>query len=194
MVLPEYGRCVFDMIRHLRTLTDKAERQLCAESIANIMASMHPELREQPDFMQCVWDHLAYISEYSLDIDYPYPVTRMGNEAARPEPLRYPENAIRQRHYGHIIEEMLKSLAGMPEGDERDTLLHMVANQMKQSLFNWNRDAMDNEKIAADISMYTDGKVSLDLKTFRFGAVHTMPRTDVVRKKKRSIQQQNSKQ
>lgn len=185
MDMPEYGRYIHDMIAHAVSLPEKAERQRCAETIAGIMANMQPQLREQPDYRHRIWDHLAYISDYKLDVDYPYPVTRLGKGGEKPQPLAYPAKAIRQRQYGHLLEATLARLAEMPEGEERDVLLEMTANQMKQSLFNWNRDAMDNEKVAADISVYTQGRVRLDLDNFRFDAVQTMPRQMEARKKKK---------
>ncbi|MCD8301936.1 MAG: DUF4290 domain-containing protein [Prevotellaceae bacterium] len=176
MSLPEYGRYVFEMVKYIKTLPTKAQRQRGAETVVNIMANMNPQLREQPDAIWLIWDHLAYISNYELDIDYPYPVTRLDDDTAKPEPLKYPTNDIQQRQYGHLIEASLEKLAEMPDGQERDTLLRMVANQMKQSLFNWNRDVMDNEKVANDIERYTDGKVMLNLATFRFNPVQIMPK------------------
>ena len=46
-----------------------------------------------------------------------------------------------------------------------------ITNQMKQDLFVWNRDAMDEELVAQDIMRYTDGEVSLDVDNFRFAPV-----------------------
>ncbi len=183
MQLPEYGRYVVEMIKHLRTLPSKTERQRCAEAIVTVMTNIHPELREQPDYMQCVWDHLAYIGEYSLDIDYPYPINRMGNAATLPDRLQYPKRRINRMQYGLLIESFLARLATMEEGEAREEMLSQMANQMKQTLFNWNRDAMDHEKIASDIDFYTGGKVHLDLSKFRFGAVHTLPRQDTANRK-----------
>ena len=93
--------------------------------------------------------------------------------------------SIGQRQYGFLIEESLRQLAEMPEGEERDEMLALVANQMKQSLFIWNRDAMDEEKVAMDIERYTHGKVQLDLDNFRFAPVQTLPRQDGGKKKKK---------
>ena len=183
--MPEYGRGVQDMIEHAVALPDRTERQRCAESIFNIMANMQPQLREQPDYKHRIWDHMAYISGYRLDIDYPVEITRLGEEGEKPQPVPYPMKKIRQRQYGYLIEESLRQLAEMPEGEERDGALALVANQMKQSLFNWNRDAMDDEKVAADISYYTQGRVRLDLSTFRFAPVQTLPKQDGSSKKKR---------
>ena len=176
--MPEYGRGVQDMIAHAVTLPSKAERQRCVEAIFSIMVNMQPQLRELPDYKHRIWDHIAYISGYQLDIDYPFPITRLGNEAQRPNPLPYPMKNIQQRQYGHLIEESLLQLSQMPEGSERDEMLTLVANQMKQNLFNWNRDAMDDMKVATDISRYTHGSVSLDLSAFHFAPVQTLPKQE----------------
>ncbi len=185
MPMPEYGRCVQEMIRHAESLKDKAQRQRCAETIVSIMANMHPELRQQPDFMHRIWDHLAYISDYKLDVDYPFPLTRLGEAGEKPQPLKYPMKRIGQRQYGHLVEESLERLTRMPEGEERDTLLRQTAQQMKQCLYDWNRDAMDDEKVAQDVSTYTHGKVRLDLQRFRFAPVQTSSRPVETRKRKR---------
>ena len=176
--MPEYGRGVQDMIMYATSLPDKEERQHCAETIFRIMACMQPQLRELPDYKHRIWDHIAYISGYQLDIDYPFEINHLGDEAQKPEPLKYPMKNIRQRQYGYLIEESLRLLGEMPEGEERDAMLALTANQMKQSLFIWNRDAMDDMKVAVDISRYTKGRVSLDLSTFRFAPVQTLPRQD----------------
>lgn len=161
------------------------ERQRCAEAIMDIMVNMFPEIREQPDYEQLVWNHIAYISEYKLDVDYPCVITRLDDDSAKPEPISYPQHNIKQRQYGHFLEESLYKLAEYPEGDERDELLDMIANQMKLSLFNWNKDSMDNEKIAQDIDRYTKGQVQLDVDNFHFNAVQCLPKYDYLKKKKR---------
>ena len=42
-------------------------------------------------------------------------------------------------------------------------LTRLIANCMKRDLANWNRDAMDEEKILEDLANYTDGKVALQI-------------------------------
>lgn len=169
--MPEYGRAVQEMVMHAVSLPQKAERQRCANTIVDIMLNMQPSLRELPNYREHLWNHVAYISGYQLDVDYPYPLTRLDAESTRPEPMHYPMKAIRNRYYGHLVEQQLQYLAELPEGEERDVFLALVANQMKQTLYDWNRDAMDDEKIAQDIARYTKGKVKLDLSTFRFDPV-----------------------
>ena len=49
----------------------------------------------------------------------------------------------------------------MPEGEERSQLAWLVAGQMRRSLNDWNKDALSDRKVAADLAAYTDGTVRL---------------------------------
>lgn len=94
LILPEYGREVQNMVDHAVSLTDKDERQQCAETIVAIMARMFPQSRENEDVQRKMWDHLAIMSNFKLDIDYPYDVSQAAKIYAKPEPLKYPMNRI----------------------------------------------------------------------------------------------------
>lgn len=169
--MPEYGRSIQEMVLHATRIPDRDKRLVCASTIVDIMVNMQPSLRELPNYREHLWNHVAYISGYTLDVDYPYPITRLDAESKRPDPMRYPMKRIRNRYYGNLVEQQLAHLGEMSEGEERDEFLSLVANQMKQTLFDWNRDAMNDEKVAQDIERYTDGRVKLDLESFRFDSV-----------------------
>ena len=165
--MPEYGRGIQEMVRHALTIQDRAERQRCAETIVAIMGNMFPHLRDVPDFKHKLWDHLAIMADYKLDIDFPYEITPKQVVNSRPQPMAYPMKKIRYRHYGYLLETLTRKLADMPEGEERNELTMLVAGQMKRSLTNWNKDGMDDEKIAVDLEAYTHGAVHLDMERFQ---------------------------
>ena len=85
MPLPEYGRSIQNMVDYALTIQDRAERQRCANTIINIMGNMFPHLRDVPDFKHKLWDHLAIMSGFELDIDYPYEIIR--KDTPGPYPL-----------------------------------------------------------------------------------------------------------
>ena len=87
--LPEYGRGIQNMVNHAMTIEDRAERQRCANTIVNIMGSMFPHLRDVPDFKHKLWDHLAIMSDFKLDIDYPFEVVKPEEFVMRPERIQY---------------------------------------------------------------------------------------------------------
>ena len=165
--MPEYGRGIQEMVDYALTLTDRDERQRCANTIVTIMGNMFPHLRDVPDFKHKLWDHLAIMADYKLDIDYPYDIEPGKGTISKPEPLSYPMKKIRYRHYGYLLESLIGEIDGMPEGPQRDELALLAALQMKRSLGNWNHDAMDDLKVAADLEHYTQGRIHVDLDRLR---------------------------
>lgn len=182
LLLPEYGREVQKMITYAIGLPTKAERQSCAETIIAIMRRMTPQNSEAADYQQKLWDHLALMSNFQLDIDYPYDVKQALEITKRPEPLPYPMQQIPVRHYGKMMFEVFEKLKTMPEGPERDALVRVTANQMKRDLYQWSHGSADDEKVADDLARFTDGVIQLDLKTFRF---EKMSEKDFVEKQPR---------
>lgn len=169
MPLPEYGRSVQNMIDYAVTIKDRSERQRCANTIITIMGNMFTHLRDVPDFKHKLWDHLAIMSDFKLDIDYPYEIVRKESLSSKPERLTYNLNRIHFRHYGRNLEAIIRKAADMPEGDERDALINLLANNMKKNYYAWNKDNTDEDKIIEDLRLLSDGKIDLkrgDIKFF----------------------------
>ena len=162
LIMPEYGRGVQQMVEHCKTIADKDERMHCARTIIETMANMAEQTADREDFQKKLWNHLAAMAQYELDIDYPVEIERMDDEEARPERLPYPQHRIKKRNYGTIVEQFTEHLATMEEGQQRDDLTIMVANHMKRDLSNWSTDSMSDEKVVDDMAAYTDGKIQLD--------------------------------
>lgn len=172
LVLPEYGRDIQKMVDHAMTLPTKEERQQCAESIVAIMGRMYPQNGDRKMREQKLWDHLALMSNFQLDIDYPYDVSEAKNITTKPAPMGYPMRDIPVRHYGSMVFELFQKLKTMEPGEERDALVCLTANQMKRSLLQWSRGSADDAKVAADLAHYTDGVILLDLSTFKFEKIN----------------------
>ena len=168
LVLPEYGREIQSMVDHAVAIKDRAERQHCAESIIAIMDHMFPDGADFEDHHRKLWDHLAIMSGFKLDIDYPFAVKQAEDIAKRPEPMDYPKTRIPVRHYGSMMFELFDRLKNMEPGKERDELVKLTANQMRRDLAQWSHGSCDEEKVAADLARFTDGKIHLDLKNFKF--------------------------
>ena len=115
------------------------------------------------------------MSSGQLDIDWPYDVSSAEKIHSKPAPIPLPQNRIRLRHYGKLVEELLEKLKTMPEGSERDELIRVTANQMKRDLLTWGHGSMDDEKVADDLARLTDGVIQIDLGTFRFENMTVLP-------------------
>lgn len=185
LVLPEYGREIQLMVDYAIGLPTKAERQRCAETIITTMMRMSPYAKDSADFKQKLWDHLAIMSNFKLDIDYPFDVSQAHQMQAKPAPMKYPMSRIRVRHYGKLVMEACDKLKTMEPGRERNELVRLVANQMKRDLTQWSHGSNDNEKVASDLAQFTDGAIQLDLSTFVFNKVVRENDKPTPKKKKR---------
>lgn len=184
LILPEYGREIHKMVDHALTIKDKTERRKCAETIIKIMERMFPQNRENIGYKQKLWDHLAIMSGFKLDIDYPCDISGAAKIAAKPEPMDYPMKKIPVKHYGNMIFDIFEKLKTMPPGPGRDELTRITANQMKRNIMQWGHGANNDKKIADDLAYYTDGAIQLDLNSFKFDIVNERAGNDKRRKKK----------
>ena len=182
--LNEYGREIQQMVDYCVTIPDREERQACAEAIIDTMRKMNPSDQNINDRMQTLWDHLALMSDFKLDIDYPVEITTAEQMASKPEPVAYPNTRIPVRHYGRALFELFETLKTMEPGEERDTLVRMTANQMKRCLLLWGHGNGDDEKVADDLARFTDGIIQLDLDSFRFDKIDVLSIAQQAKQKK----------
>jgi len=167
MILPEYGRNIHNMVDHCMTIQDKEERQRCAYSIISTMGNLFPHLRDINDFKHILWDHLAIMSEFKLDIEYPYEVIKQEDLYSKPPRIPYSNTRFAYRHYGKFIEQMIIKAVEMEEGEERDCLISLLSNQMKKSYLLWNKDSVEDAKIFSDLAELSKGKILLSDETYK---------------------------
>lgn len=161
LALPEYGRNIQNMVDHCVGIEDPEERKKCAYTVIDIMGNMFPHLRDVNNFKHILWDHLAIMSDFKLDIEYPYEIITREELNTAPGHLDYSRPSMQYRHYGKILDRMIKIAAGMEDGDKKDHLLKLLLNQMKKSYTQWNKE-VDDEKIFQDLYEMSGGKIKID--------------------------------
>lgn len=175
--LPEYGRSVQKMVDHALTIEDREERQQCATTIVEIMGSMFPNTRNLPDHERKLWDHLAIMSDFMLDIDYPFEVIKKEEFYVAPQRVPYQTGEIKNRHYGRIVESMIEHACTLEEGEERDQLVELILVQMKKNYITWNKDGVEDKKIFEDLRLYTKGAIDITDREIRINQGST-PRSN----------------
>ena len=161
LVLPEYGRNVQKMVDFALTIEDREKRNRVAKSIIAIMGNMYPHLRDISVFRHKLWGHLAIMSDFKLDIDSPFELPTKETLAEKPGKVPYNNQKIKYRHYGKTIEHLIDKAIAIEEKGEKDALILMIANHMKKSFINWNKDSVSDEKIFQDIVELSDGKLTI---------------------------------
>lgn len=167
MALPEYGRSIQNMVDYAVTIQDPEERQRCANTIIGIMGSMFPHLRDVPDFKHKLWDHLAIMSDFKLDIVYPYGLVDPASLSVKPGKVEYPNRKIRYKHYGRALEQLIREACEMPDDEKKLQLVALLCNHMKKNYITWNKDTVDDSKIAEDLAELSEGRLKLDDNVLR---------------------------
>lgn len=184
--LPEYGRNIQNMVDHCLTIKNRDERNHCATTIISIMGNMFPHLRDVNDFKHILWDHLAIMSDFQLDVDYPYEVIKQENLYRRPPYVPYDTGAFIYRHYGEILENLIFKAAEMEEGEMKEEFIYLIANQMKRSYLLWNKDSVDNRKILKDLAEISEGRIIRNEDTLKLADVAHVVEPPVQRTSKKN--------
>ncbi len=159
MVLPEYGRNIQKMVEYAVQIEDREERNKASRAIIAIMGNLNPHLRDVSDFKHKLWDHLFIISDFKLDIDSPYQKPTPEILFEKPKQVPYKNYDIRYKHYGKIIELLIKEASEFKEGEERDALIRLIANHMKKCYLTWNREVVDDKSIFENLKTLSGGKI-----------------------------------
>ena len=185
LILPEYGRNIQQMVDHCISIVDRDERTRCAYSIISTMGNLFPQLRDVEDFRHKLWDHLAIMADFKLDIDYPCEIIKKENLDSLPDRVEYQLSPIRYRHYGKGVELMIAKASVMEEGEERDALISLIAHHMKKLMLAINKDGVDDAKIFKDLAEYSHVAIRLDPETYHLHEFKEAPAPQQTGKKKK---------
>lgn len=167
LIMPEYGRNVQRMVEQALTIQDKEERTRCVQAIMQTMCNLFPYLKTE-ESRHKMYDHLALMSGFRLDIDFPY--NRPTPEELRYKPQPIPYNTLRplqKKHYGRLILNMIQEAVEEQNEERRKWLILRIANRMKQNYLIWNKDHVDEQRIKEDILTLSGGRLSCDFPEFQ---------------------------
>lgn len=162
LVLPEYGRNVQNMIRHVMEIEDRDERNRAAQAIIEVMGQLNPHLRDVDDYRHKLWTHLFLMSNFQLDVDSPYEIPKPEDLTTKPERLVYPSSRIRYGHYGKYTQKILEGAKDITDENEKAFLTHTMANFMKKQFLLHNNESVENHVIATQMAELSGRVLKLD--------------------------------
>ncbi|MGM0613654.1 MAG: DUF4290 domain-containing protein, partial [Bacteroidota bacterium] len=147
--IPEYGRNIQKMVHALNDEPDRDKRTQMAKVIVKIMAQVRQSKDAEVggDLYHKLWDHLFIISDFTLDVDSPYPMPSPEILKWEPEKLERDKENIRYRYFGRNIQKIIKQVAELEEGEQKETLINSLANHLKKLFLIWNKESVDDEII-----------------------------------------------
>ncbi len=183
LLMPEYGRLVQQMVEDAVNMPDRAQRQAYAEIIISVMRGLNPQMKNVPGYREKLWDHLAYISQYKLDIDYPCEIHHA--ETTAPPHIPYPTSSVNYRHYGTLIERALEEVGAMPGGIQRTELLRGIGTRMKRCLTEFRSEQPDDRRVEHDIERLSRGAAVADFANRPLATIRVENNTSNKKRKKK---------
>lgn len=167
LMIPEYGRNIQKMVQALNEEPDREKRTQMAKVIVKIMGQVRQSRDRElgGDFYQKLWDHLFIISDFKLDVDSPYPPPSAEILNWKPEKMERDQEEIRFRYFGRNIQKIIKQVAELEEGEQKEILINSLANHLKKLYLTWNKESVDDEIIFRQMEYLSNGKIKLTDET-----------------------------
>lgn len=192
--LREYGRNVQKLITQLEQITDIVIRTQHANNIVQIMGLLHGGSTKLPlDYFQKRWDDLFIIADYKLDIEAPYPMPQPSLSIKRPSPLPYPQRAIKYRHCGRHVEQLIQKAAEVTDPMKQEEMIMSIGKLIKSLGATWNKDNMDNATIFGIIQNLAGGKLLIDIEKLKSESNFTTSTRNGVLQEKKKINYKKKK-
>jgi len=162
LILPEYGRNVQKMVEYAVLIEDKVERNKAIQEIVNIMGNANPHLRDIDDFKHKLWDQIAQMSKFEMEIDSPYPTPKKETFTAKPKLVPYTKGRLKYRYFGRIITKLIDAAIEEEDENKKSNLVKTIANHMKKLYIMWNKETVDDTVIIEKLGELSNGKLKVE--------------------------------
>ncbi|MGK7393166.1 MAG: DUF4290 domain-containing protein [Candidatus Cyclobacteriaceae bacterium M3_2C_046] len=163
LILKEYGRNVQKLVAYLSTVEDKETRTRYAHSLVDLMKQINPAFKETNETTQKLWDDLFIMSDFTLDVESPYPVPPKDILGKKPKKMDYNVHRIKYKHYGHNIYLMIQKAIEMEDPEEREAATIYIGRLMKGFYTIWNKENIDDVVIVDNIKELSNGQLDMDV-------------------------------
>jgi Domain of unknown function (DUF4290) len=164
--LREYGRHIQKMVDHLLTIENRDKRNEQAKVVIELMGILNPHLKNVEDFKHMLWDHLFEISNFSLDVDSPYPIPQKETYKQKTAPPPYPRRYPKYAHLGKNLEVVINKALQEEDPEKKVGFANAIAHYMKLSYSNWHKELVHDETIRAELNTITGGELEFGSTPF----------------------------
>ena len=161
LLMPEYGRNIQQMVEYCKSLPSKEERNEVAKTIVEFMGQRNPHLRDEENYKHKLWDYLYILADYDLDVDAPYPFPTREELDQKPNRMDYPSFENEYKFYGKSILQLIDKAIELEEGEEKEALIQVIANNMKKSYNVYNKEHVQDEVIFRHLKELSQDKLDL---------------------------------
>lgn len=165
IILREYGRKVQQLVEAMGAIASKAERTAQARNVLKLMALLDASNKQSTENTQKHWDALFIISDYTLDVDSPYPIPEkvLPNERASYSHSSHAQQPIKFRNYGRNVERLIQKAVSITDRDEQEKMVVDIVKLMKTFSNAWNKDNVDSNTLLTNLRYIAGDRLAVDL-------------------------------
>ena len=186
ILLSEYGRNIQKLVDHAITIENPETRALAAKQIIKAMGILNPKIHSILDYKNILWNQLAYMSDYKLDIEYPYPITKEEELNIKPKHVGYNNTRIKYKHFGRIIEKLVEKVSSIEDKEIKERYVILITNHLKKTYLTWNKEVVQDEVIFEALDHISNGELKPEKG-------YTLPRARDIKSKTRNRSKKNRK-
>ena len=161
LLMPEYGRNIQQLVEHCKSLTDRQARNEMAMAIVEFIGQRNPHLRDEENYNHKLWDQLYILANYDLDVDSPFPFPTREEIAQKPKKMDYPSFDNDYKFYGKSILQLIEKAIELEEGEEKEALIEVIANNMKKSYNVYNKEHVQDVVIFRHLKELSQNRLDL---------------------------------
>jgi len=165
--LKEYGSNVQKLVDHIVKIDDRAKRTLYAHILIELMRQIHPNMRDNQDYTNKLWDDLYIISAFELDVDSPYPPPSAESLGKKPLTVGYNQHNLIYRHYGRNIDLLLDKAVNTENEEDRLAFVSYIFRLMRSFFNTWNKDNPEDHVLLGQLEQLAKGKLKTEIDYIR---------------------------
>ncbi|TDB65878.1 DUF4290 domain-containing protein [Arundinibacter roseus] len=175
--MKEYGSNVQKLADHIATMEDPAKRTLYAHILVELMRQIHPNMRDNQDYYNKLWDDLYIMSDFEMDVESPYPPPSKELLGKKPLKVGYNQHKLNYHHYGRNIELLVEKAIETEDPDDRLAFVSYLYRLMRSFYNAWNRDNPEDVLLLEHLEELSEGQLKAEIDYIRKnGAVESSPK------------------
>ncbi len=171
LILKEYGRNIQKMVEYITGIEDTEKRNSYASVLVELMRQINPNINENTEYNQKLWDDLIIMSQFKVDVESPYPVPDSEVLTKKPQRVGYNMNRLRYKHYGKNIELIIQKAIETEDPEEKESFIIYVGRLMKTFYSSWNREVVNDQVIIDHIKEISKNQLQIDAQKVKDGGL-----------------------
>ena len=136
------------------------------------MRQVHPGMKESTaDFYQKLWDDLYIMSDFTLEVDSPFPPPSPESVGKKPKTVEYSNNNLKFRHYGRNLELMVNKACQTENPEDRKAFVSYLIKMMKSFYTSWNKDSTEDKVLLDQLLIMSGGRLKVEVEAYNRGEI-----------------------